>query len=768
MGEVGDRLKMLKANYLFLSAFVASVVNAQEVTVDKNNTITSTDKEVTIGLTTGNGNVVNVNGSPTVNPANNLQEILIQAGEDTNNTLNIKGDMSVAGNGKPRDIYAAKSKDNKVSNNTLNIEEGAAAKANNLYAGHSENGEVTNNTVNIKGNVVSADYIHPAYSKNGNVTNNVVNIISGVVNSVYITGGKSENANSTNNTIKVTGGTVNSAKWISGGYSNQGSTNNNIVDISGGTINTSVRGGTAIHKDAIDNTINISGGNFSNTDETKVKEIIGGYSDAGKASNNVINITGGTFANEKATEIYAGKTENLANTEVTNNVINLNADNLVLPKLYGVGSKKGDFMANNDHTSGNTLNVNGKNITAFSAQNFNNINFNIGSDFDIDNDTMLKLNTTDAKDLDYSKTTIGLTIAGGIKVKKDDEIKLINAQNGTVNEPANNGNKVAGALVGTEFYDFIVEKKTDNKTIVARVDKHSNDSPSNNIPETSIAEMGALNNAGDLVLNTVAKDKIWGALKGSEIRYKSGSHVDLDGVAAALGASKAINNHYLGVFMEFGGGRFHSFNRINVPNVLNLKSVSGKGNLRYYGLGLKGDMNFTNDFYIKAILRAGLIKTGYTNSLGWSYDSTREYFGGALELGKKFKFTDASSVNLYTKGFYTELNKTHINVIGDSIKLGTMKSLRARFGATYNYKPEDKVDLYIGAAYEREFEGKAKAYNNTHEVDILSPNIKGNTGIINLGIKADVTEKLNIDLSIEGNVGKREGVAGGIVATYKL
>lgn len=879
---------MFKPNYLYLSLFVAGLVNATEMTIDENTEMKNIYKN------SSDNSTMNFNKTPN----NQAGGFILIAGNKENNTLNINSDLT---NG--RSAFGAKSDSDAVSGNVVNINNGTIflkeqpeidmngkpvlgedgqpkviEGSGNLYGGYAFK-DATNNTVNINngdmdikkifggyvgiqdagagtkdagntgnainnktvinngnininaqdltdrkifggwsdtgdgigntltinngnikaeklhggggqhsasgnaitingGKVEDASIINGGFSYDADATNNSLTITGGEIKiDGELSAGHSQSANAINNIVKISGGKITSANSanIQGGNSSKGNANNNLVVISDGDIGVNVHGGYSSKKDAVGNTLNISGGKFSNTDETKVSVISGGYAAKGNVKNNVINISGGTFANEKATAIYAGYVEDLAKSNVTNNVINLNADNLVLAKLYGVGYKNGDFITNNAQTSGNTLNVTGKNITAFSAQNFNNINFYITKNFDMANDVMLKLNTNNADDLDFSKTNIGINITGGTTVKNDDVIKLINTPNGNINkDPANLGDKVAGltGMVGTLVYDFTIEKP-DNQNIVAKATFNKDGTEiSKNILETSVAEMGALSNSADLLsdidLDTIAKDNVWGAIKGSEMRYKSGSHVDVDNFSAAVGASKAINNHYLGAFVELGGGKFDSFNSINFANPINITSVSGKGNFKYYGFGLRGDFNFANDFYAKSTLRAGQIKTDYSNSLDWAYESTRNYFGGSLELGKKLNITDTSSIDLYTKGFYTRLNKANVNVIGDDITLNKMDSIRARAGATYFYKADDKVETYLGVALERELKGDAKGYNKTNAVDISNPSVKGSTGIVNLGIKADVTDKLNVDLKLEGTFGKREGIAGGIVATYKL
>ena len=74
----------------------------------------------------------------------------------------------------------------------------------------------------------------------------------------------------------------------------------------------------------------------------------------------------------------------------------------------------------------------------------------------------------------------------------------------------------------------------------------------------------------------------------------------------------------------------------------------------------------------------------------------------------------------------------------------------------------EHVSPYIGAAYEREFDGKARA--TTNGFDIPAPSIRGDTGIGEIGLTLTPSKNLplSIDLGVQGYVGKRQGVTGSL------
>jgi hypothetical protein len=86
-----------------------------------------------------------------------------------------------------------------------------------------------------------------------------------------------------------------------------------------------------------------------------------------------------------------------------------------------------------------------------------------------------------------------------------------------------------------------------------------------------------------------------------------------------------------------------------------------------------------------------------------------------------------------------------------------------------HYKPQDvHVSPYIGAAYEHEFNGRARA--TTYGYSIKAPDLTGGTGIGELGLsfKPSATIPLSFDLGVQGYVGKREGVTGSLQAKFEF
>ena len=112
----------------------------------------------------------------------------------------------------------------------------------------------------------------------------------------------------------------------------------------------------------------------------------------------------------------------------------------------------------------------------------------------------------------------------------------------------------------------------------------------------------------------------------------------------------------------------------------------------------------------------------------------------------------------------------------DSVTLGTdekvhfdsINSHRLRLGARADYALNEYITPYIGAAWEYEFDGKAKAQVHGRAID--APDLKGSTGIgeIGLTLTPSASIPLSFDLGAQGYVGKREGVTGSLKISYEF
>jgi hypothetical protein len=72
------------------------------------------------------------------------------------------------------------------------------------------------------------------------------------------------------------------------------------------------------------------------------------------------------------------------------------------------------------------------------------------------------------------------------------------------------------------------------------------------------------------------------------------------------------------------------------------------------------------------------------------------------------------------------------------------------------------------AAWEREFDGRARASVNGYALD--APSLRGNTGVAELGLSVRPSQALPlfVDVGAQGYAGKREGVTGTLQARFEF
>ena len=260
-----------------------------------------------------------------------------------------------------------------VSGNSVTMQKGTVQK---VFGGYTVGtGTVKNNTVNFSGSE-SADHIAGAYVENGANASEVTG------NKVVFTGGTADNINGAvsegtgalkTNTIAFSG-TGSMANALRGAFSKtQGLVEANGVTISGGTVDSAfgaVTDGTGI---ATKNYVTVSGGTVNT-------EIAGGV--GYNVTENTVTISGGTVSGD----VYGGKSAG-PGSSTSGNIVNLGAEDGTYTATLTNAALHGD----NNSGTGATLNVRAKNITAKSADKFENYKFHLNDDIATNGGSMLTL-----------------------------------------------------------------------------------------------------------------------------------------------------------------------------------------------------------------------------------------------------------------------------------------------------------------------------------------------------------------------------------------
>ncbi|CZE49995.1 autotransporter outer membrane beta-barrel domain-containing protein [Campylobacter geochelonis] len=730
----------------------------------------------------------------------NIYGALTTNGDASENHITINNTEFKAGAGKS--IVGAKSdKGANVITNTVTIEKSTIN--HNVYGAIGLAAKVEGNSVTITDSTLNG-FVVGAEGKNAN--KNIVQIHSGTFKG-SITGASSISGEARENRVLIENGdfkdyvtAANSKKaeanilnidngkfanLVMGADSSNGEANKNVVNIKNGTFNGNIYGGQG--KSANENKININGGTFNG-------EIVGGFGSF-VAKNNSIFIQGNP--NLTNSTLYGGKAENhVAGTDI----------------------------------SGNSLQINSTGLVAKNIVNFDSVNFFLPQDTRV-GATALKLTDKAGTDLSATKVGVGMA-SGGVALKVNDKITLINTAGTfkMPKDLTNHKDSVTVPVGLTGFYEFKLSADNNNLYAVALgkpttppvvtptpgVTPPVPTTPGTTAPttpvvnptvpvttpvttptvptttkpsalqydktkvqktksflEANLASLSLVNQSSDLIADnstSIASQSssdisTFGFLSIENSKTETGSYVDARGVSFATGVSKRIDAITYGAFFEAGVGEYDSYNDFGDSGV-----VKGKGDSKYYGAGVLLNFELAQDYSLDASIHAGKTQIDYKSSdfgTAADFDLKRTYISSHLGVNKAFKIDETNQINVFAKALYSRLSAKDATIASEEFKFDASTSLRSKIGLGYTYSANDDLALYSSAAYEHEFDGKAKGYHVSSGTQIDSPSLKGDSGVFGVGAKYSV-DKVLFDANLQGYVGKKEGVSGGLKVEYKF
>lgn len=453
-------------------------------------------------------------------------------------------------------------------------------------------------------------------------------------------------------------------------------------------------------------------------------------------------------------------------------------------ELWGVGTRSGELLPNErpeEFFSNNTLILDAKNVSVGMIANFDNITFNIPADMQV-GDAMLQLNgrTIDdssiEKTLDLNKLNIrvGLNAFEG-DLPADATFTLIeNTDTGsnitlTPLEGDKNIVMANGALLETSGVLAMAEE---GKKLTVTVGETRAAETSKSLSEAQLAGVAFVNQAADLAARQAGAVSLrgkagFGSFADAEFadtKYKTGSHVDVDGYSLVAGGAWKGNllnrDTVLGGFVEMGNGSYDAFNSFAAGD------VRASGDTDYLGAGVMARMALTDAVFVDVSVRMGRVETDYrAGALGLSYETKSDYAGLHVGAGYEKALTANIDWLAYGQLLYTFQEGDSVTVDSRRVAFDDVHSLRSRLGTRLE-AAVGPATLYAGAAWEVEFAGDADATVDGLKVE--APELDGSTGVFELGVTAPKVGglPLSIGAGLRGYVGQREGVAGNATMTW--
>ena len=545
-------------------------------------------------------------------------------------------------------------------------------------------------------------------------------------------------------------------------------------------------------------TENVTGNTITIGNSTFEGDIIGGFSWGDtpvEISGNTVIIGEGTQPAGSGLSVYGGYSYDAKDT-IKDNTVN------ILTAIQLENLKGGNITG-----SGNTLNIAATDVKADSLGNFNTINFLLPSGSA--GKTMLTVNN-DAVDL--QGVDVGIGLQTGASFNNGESVNLITATNGLSNAPTGTKTTItsstAASLITDKQYNFTLS--TNDNTLVAAyageaevpaggeggssseggsasisgaedtaisAETIKNSQRLKSLVETQAAVVTVLNSGADMLTSagvtqataaaTAADSRgqfaPFAAMGGSNLRAKSGSHVDTKGYGIDIGFAREIkkgqNTYLIAPVVEYGRGSYDSYQD---------NGIKADGKSSFWGVGVLGRQTNAKGVYYEASLRAGRTKSDYKGYLvdrQAEYDSESNYLAGHLGWGMIKKVNAKNTLDTYVKFFYTQQDgdKVKVKINGgaasDEISFGTVESKRLRIGARLTHKVNDSSHLYGGLAYQGELDGKARATYRGSET--AAPSVQGSSVMLELGWQVKPEKSpVAIDLGVTGWAGKQRGVTG--------
>ena len=603
------------------------------------------------------------------------------------------------------------------------------------------------------------------------------------------------------NTLNIYGGDIGTqgtfssfSAYLYGGHRNQGSTDgvyNNTLNIYGGQIGTAAEfvmlyGGEALGDggEVYSNTINISGGDIGVGNVTSY--VYGGYhrGASGEAvHDNTIIVSGGSVdylfgGVSNSGDAYANRIEISGNDTVVKSWVTGGyvtaaadaSDNVVAisgsPDLTTAILRGWNGSATTH--SGNTLEIHEYGGTSVqSIGNFEIYDFLISTSL-VNGGAALTV--TDASDISDSTTTVNF-VSGGPVLQANDQITLVNNIGVTANNVSTSATAKHGALL---TYDL--ELTSDANNYYAGVRSVSANSEAKSMSAGRIGSLAFLNQGQDVIAEKAfdaasvylgrtgdgwSTPTFFGVVGGGHFRHKTGSHVDVDGISTLLGLTWRNNGPcgslLFGAFFEAGYADY------DTRNTFASGAVRGDGDTRYFGGGFLARYDWQCGVYAEATGRVGGVKNKFASDLTGAfgnrakYDIDSAYFGAHAGVGYKWQLNGKALLDLSTKYLWSRQNSDTAIVTGTPVHFDANNSHRWRTGARFAYAINDCFAPYVGAAFEYEFNGKAKA--GIQNMQFGAPTLKGGTGIGEIGFTMR-RDRFSADLGVQGHIGRRDGVTG--------
>ena len=592
-----------------------------------------------------------------------------------------------------------------------------------------------------------------------------------------LAGSSSVTASVSGNTVRIEGGSTVTGS-VYGGYTETGRAEGNFVYIDG-TVSGGAEGGHTLSGDASGNIIVMEGGSVS-------ERLYGGYTEDGSASSNSITVTAGRVR----AAVVGGYDDGSA---VNNTVTLYGTASFAGSDLYG-GRSGG---TSSDVFTGNTLNLHGQ-IQADSLQNFQNLNFSDVAEGTPSADLAKSAVIGDGKgsftsvsiqslrnqpgnvpeeyvlvhtptaSSSFSGTNLYVNGASVVTIGSDGSyVPYAGAvsNDGTMdNETGTAGMTSSQSGLSKGFLTFDVDYFIKNgQDLIARTKNVQADHRTKAFNVDRLPGLALVDQGGDMVAGAGMESAAESAMclpgeepcgtrafmtvTGGYSTYKTGTHFNMTSGNAMVGLARYCKlrsvGFLAGVFFEAGLSHFNAEHEH-----AGYDSFDSDGNAGYYGVGALGKL-YLNETAMQGLYAEGSFRIGMLNynwdTDGWrvngseaDYSSESPYMAAHGGIGWMKSVTDNVDLDIYAKYLWSHVSEDDGSISGSRVNFDAMDSNRLRGGARLSFKGSDVFSWYLGAAYERQFNGRSTSDIYGH--DTPSASLTGDTAMVEAGLRLRPSE----------------------------
>lgn len=684
-----------------------------------------------------------------------------------------------------------------VATNRVVIEKNGRMK--NTYGGYSRSGSVENNIVEVFGSTAQTDQpaIYGGYSSDkGDAIQNMVFIRDGATVYGDIIGGRAENGKAEGNILVIEKGAQVNSSGVLGGSGVSAYDNSVFIygTVSGG--NWIIGGRAESGEESSRNLVYIGPG-------AEIQQsVFASQVYVGTASNNILIIDnahiGGNAGAVDAAILTSWTTADY--TKGTGNELHLLGNTIV---EGGAGAHFDGAQLNGGRGYNSLVHINGT-VTVGGLSSFDQLIFELIDD----NINTAALTITNEHEVIYGEdpildlTSVSTMINGDalsdltngaklIQLTENESLKLLVDNKTTFKDETNvfvdqtwvvsDAIVADGGIQIDEIYidpeGNIVTSLDDVETILGKKEEKivKPTVESRTLSESFLGTIAFVNQGAEFIadegiramVESASPDSVsaFGAIHGGTSKYETGSHVDVDGVTLATGATTKIGNLMLAGFIEAGWASSES----------HVTNADGDGDHDYYGVGLATRYTFENPFYIDGSLRFGKASTefdGHYAKDAAEYDSDSLYGSVHIGAGYIFNLIKQLDLDVYGRYIFTYLEGDKVNLGGNngSLDMENTKTHAFRVGTRLLGDISENVTWRFGVAYEHVSDGDAKSdlLASGLRVPLDVPTLEGNTGIVEAGftIRPNASSPWSANFGLKGYVGDREGVTGNALIKY--